>query len=148
MVREETRVCSQCNEEKPVEEFAAYNKYGQQKRRAMCLECYKEYHYNYQKEYIRKDRLVSRYNGHYVVCMKSTGTYSKDARLLRREFDELIADGYMDPGSVWYDISRKTAYVVKGNELYHNLVGSLREPDWDYLDSICEKQRVSRVNDY
>ena len=102
------------------------------RRYAYCARCI----------YEKYNRVTEKYKGHTLICVKSTGTFRKGAEFQKRQFDAMLKDGSLDPGSIWKDDEHE--YRVVGNELYHALIDSLRLPDWDYLETIREGQRVVR----
>jgi len=112
MVREETRVCRICGEEKPLSEF----------RERKEIRDDKEYTWHMRACRVCERLPVDIHNKNLKIqCVfDPTDTYT-NAWFTCGAFKETLDTGYWPPGSVWEYGRSGNRVIVKGNELWHML---------------------------
>jgi hypothetical protein len=118
-MREETRVCKKCGEEREIEKFAntGINRHGKQYRSHTCNPCRSEGFRQWRKKQNRRA-----YKGEEFRCVYDPTTIFMRALHKKGVFMQTLEDGYWPPGS-WWVTERGIKYEVQGNELMHVIGG-------------------------
>ena len=134
-MREETKLCATCEEEKPLKKFYWANK-GKRTRRRVCGDC--------QVATAKENKKKRRYKAEKYKCMSDPwNIYSDGAMMNHGEMMETLKAGYMPPGSVWLGFPAMRRWRVVGNEKWYLLTECL--PEDMMPDVAIEKQVLQEI---
>lgn len=118
-MREKTRVCKTCKEEKDIKRFAltGQNKVGDRYRLRFCEDCR-----NITRRESYKRWKERSYTAKSFKCIYDPTGFYRRAHFTKGAVTDSLKDGNWPPGS-WWVTETGSKYEVQGNELMHVIGG-------------------------
>ena len=135
-MREKTRVCRKCGEEKNIDEFKFSGKHGEKRYRLRaCKDC---------NWYPPPPKMPLTYEKGRMACVCDPSRMYTNGSIVKGQFQQTLDAGMLPPGSKWIDNATTREFIIEGNEHWHNIVECVKKPDEQYLKAVREKQRMVR----